>query len=197
DQVALFVEPRAMRHVDLDPVRAMIELLARGLARLDRTVDQLRAFRHSDLRRVSLQVVAAGGGDGARGGEDARSGNASLVDGLLDADVAVSRTLGLDVADGGESLLQRAARRNGGPRRAIRERILQQLHVITTLGRVFTLQKNVRVRIDQAGHHGHAGEVDDVRAVRDSRGRADALDAIAADDEDLILFRRIGTAVDE
>src|SRR5205807_4822541 len=117
--------PRPMRHVDLDPVRAVIELLARGLARFDRTVDQLRAFRHRDLRRVSLQVVAAGGGDGARGSEDSRAGNASLIDGLLDADVAVSRTLGLDVADGGESLLQRAARRNGGPRRRLAERVLQ------------------------------------------------------------------------
>src|SRR5438132_8554448 len=108
-----------MGHVDLDPVRAVIELLARGLARFDRTVDQLRALRHRDLRRVSLQVVAACGGDGARGGEDARAGNASLIDGLLDADVAVARALGLDVADGRESLLQRAPRRDGGPRRAI------------------------------------------------------------------------------
>src|SRR3954451_19371233 len=119
-----------MRHVDLDPIRAVLELLARGFARLDRAVDDLDALRNRDLRRVSLQVVAAGGRDAARGREDARAGNASLIDGLLDADVAVPRALGLDVADGRESLIQRALRRNGGARGAIRERILQQLRVV-------------------------------------------------------------------
>src|SRR3954464_3318545 len=78
DEVALLVEPRTVRHVDLDPVRAVIELLARRLARLNRAVNELRAFRDRDLRRVSLEVVAAGGGDRARRGEDARAGNASL-----------------------------------------------------------------------------------------------------------------------
>src|SRR3954466_9342090 len=70
DEVALFVEPRTVRHVDLDPVGAVLELLARGFARLNRTVDDLDSLRNRDLRRVSLQVVAAGGRDAARGGED-------------------------------------------------------------------------------------------------------------------------------
>src|SRR5436853_37674 len=34
DEVAGLVEPRAVRHVDLDPVGAVVDLLARGLARL-------------------------------------------------------------------------------------------------------------------------------------------------------------------
>jgi hypothetical protein len=43
DEPALRVDPRAVVHVDLDPVRAVRELLARRLARLDRPVDELRA----------------------------------------------------------------------------------------------------------------------------------------------------------
>ena len=88
-------------------------------------------------------------------------GNASLIDGLLDADVAVSRALGLDVADGRESLLQRSSGGDGGPRRAKREAVLQQLRVVAAFGRILALQKDVRMRIDQPRHHGHAGEVDD------------------------------------
>src|ERR1700756_4576627 len=110
-----------MGHIDLDPVGAVIELLARRFPRFDRTVDDLSALRNGDLRRVSLEVIAAGGGDGARGGEDAWPWDAPFVDGLLDAEVAVPGALGLDIADGGESLLERTARRYGGPRRAVGE----------------------------------------------------------------------------
>src|SRR5207244_1516603 len=114
--LAVLVRPRAVRHVDLDPVGAVFELLARRLARIDRTIDDLRALRDGDLGRVTFEVIAAGGGDGARGGEDARAGDAPFIDGHLDAEVAVPRSLGLHVADGGEPLFERAARRDGGPR---------------------------------------------------------------------------------
>src|SRR5690242_16278776 len=119
-----------MGHVDLDPVGAVIELLARRFARFDRAVDELCALGNDDLRRVALEVVAAGGGDGARGGENARAGDALFVDGLLDADVAVAGALRFDIANGGESLLQRAMRGDGRPRRAIRQSALEQLRVV-------------------------------------------------------------------
>src|SRR5207253_1513991 len=38
---AAVTNPGPMRHINLDPVRAVVELLARGLARLDRSVDDL------------------------------------------------------------------------------------------------------------------------------------------------------------
>src|SRR5205823_14842831 len=57
--------------------------LFRSLARFHRTVDELRALRHFDLRRVALEVVAAGCRDRARDDEHSRAGDVSFVDGLL------------------------------------------------------------------------------------------------------------------
>src|SRR5438105_11106515 len=115
DEVALLVDPGTVGHVDLDPVGALLELLAGRLARLDRAVDELRSLGHVDLGSISLQRIAAGSGDGAGRGEDARAGDVAAVDRLLDSDVAIAGALGLDVAAGGEALLQRAARRGRRP----------------------------------------------------------------------------------
>src|SRR5207245_3119111 len=50
---AAVTNPGPMRHINLDPVRAVVELLARGLARLDRSVDDLHPLRPFDLRCVT------------------------------------------------------------------------------------------------------------------------------------------------
>ena len=59
-QVSLLVHPRPVRHVHLDPVRAVLQLLARRLARLDGTIHNLRALGHLQFRRIAFQVVPAG-----------------------------------------------------------------------------------------------------------------------------------------
>ena len=56
DQLAVLADPGAMRHVDLDPVGAVVELLARGLAGFDRAVDDLRALRHLEFGRVAFEL---------------------------------------------------------------------------------------------------------------------------------------------
>ena len=61
NQFAVLSHPGTMRHVDLDPVGAVVELFARRFARFDRTVDDLRALGHVEFRRVAFEVVAAGG----------------------------------------------------------------------------------------------------------------------------------------
>ena len=160
-----------MRHVDLDPVRAVVQLFARRLARLHRTVDDLNALRHLDLRRIAFQGIAASRRNAARGGKDPRPRNVALVHGHLDSDIAIAGTLGLHVADGGEALLQSASRRNRRARRTIRQRKLQQLNVVAAQCRVFSLEKDVGVRLDQAGQHGRIRQVDDLRARRDLRRR--------------------------
>src|SRR5271170_8167765 len=59
-QRALRIEPGAMRHVDLDPVGALVQLFARSLARFDGSVDELRSLGYGDLRRVALEGIAPG-----------------------------------------------------------------------------------------------------------------------------------------
>src|SRR5439155_18610649 len=126
----LLIDPRPVRHVHLDPVRAVIQLLARRLARLDGAIDQLRPLRHLELGRIPFQHVATARRDRARRYEHARARNVALVDRLLDADVAISRALGFDIANRREALFQRTPRGHDRARHAVGRRELQQLHIV-------------------------------------------------------------------
>src|SRR5258708_769873 len=128
-----------MRHVDLDPVGAVIQLLASRFACLDRAVDELGALGHVKLRRIVLERVASSGGNGTSCDEQPWPGNVATFDGLLDADVAVARAFSLYITQSGESLLQRAPRGNRRPGRAKRQRIFQNVDVVSALCRSFTL----------------------------------------------------------
>src|SRR5207245_6179560 len=79
DQVALLVEPRAVRHVDLDPVGPMVELLPRRLARLHRAVNDLHALGHLGLRRLPFQRISTTGGDRPRGRTHPRAWQAAWL----------------------------------------------------------------------------------------------------------------------
>ena len=199
DQFAILSHPGTMGHVNLDPVGAVIELFARRLARLDRAIDDLRAFGHVEFRRIAFEVVAAGGGDGAGDDEQPRPGNVSAFDRLLDSDVAVARAFGLQIAQRGETLLQRAPRRNRGPRRAKGQRIFQDVGVVASLRRVFSLQENVGMGIDQAGQYGGVREIDGGGAGGNFGAGSvrDAFNAVAANHDDLIAARLVGLAIDE
>src|ERR1700722_2548746 len=107
-----------MRHVDLDPVGAVVELLPSGFARFDGSVDDLRTFGHVEFRRVAFEVVSAGGGDRARGAEETRAGDGAFGDGFANFDVAVAGPFGFDVAESGEALLECAAAGESGARGA-------------------------------------------------------------------------------
>src|SRR5947209_19516851 len=97
-----------MGHVDLDPVGAVLDLLAGSFASFDGAVDQLCAFGQSEVGVVSFERVSAGHRDGAGNDEHAGPGDVSVFDGVADADITVSGALGLEIADGGESLLETA-----------------------------------------------------------------------------------------
>jgi len=58
------------------------------------TVHELRAFWHFQFWGVAFQVVASGGGDGARGAEDARARNGAFFYGLFYFDIAVAGAFG-------------------------------------------------------------------------------------------------------
>src|SRR5258708_7372589 len=117
-KLALFVHPGAVRHVDLEPVCSVLELLAGGFAGFHWTVDELRALGHLQFWRLAFEVVSAGRRDCARGAKNPWTGNCAFFNGLFDFDVAVPRAFGLDVSKRSEALLQRAPRREGGTRRA-------------------------------------------------------------------------------
>src|ERR1019366_4839899 len=188
-----------MRHVDLDPVGAVLHLLARRLARLHRTIDDLNSLGDIDLRRIAFQGIAAGRRNAARGGDNPRSGDVALIYSHLDSDIAVTGALSLHVADGSKALLQGAPRRNRCARRAVRQRKLQQLNVVATQGRVFSLEKEVGVRLDQSRQHGGVRQVDDLCAGRDLRGSsvADGLNLVATNNNDLIVLRFVYARVNE
>ena len=198
-QRALLIDPGAVRHVHLDPVGAVIKLLAGRLARFNRPVDQLRSLGHEDLRRVALEVVAPGGGDGARRHEHARARDVAFVDRLLDADVTVARALGLDVADAREPLLERPTRCYHGACRPIGCRVLEQLYVVAPGGRILTLQEDVGVTVDEARQHGRGAQIDYLRSGGNRAGplRAYLDNAVAADEDFGVVPRFSVGAVDE
>src|SRR5262249_4645009 len=157
------------------------------------------ALGYDDLRGVALEVVAAGGGDRARGDEQARPRNVALVDRLLDADVAVAGALGLDVADRGEALLERAPHGEHRARGAVGGRVYEELSVVAAGGGPLALQEDVRVAVDEPGQEGRAAEVDEARAggQRTGAGGVHLGDPLAADQHLAVAARAGARAVDE
>ncbi|WP_229425698.1 hypothetical protein [Massilia sp. Se16.2.3] len=84
-------------------------LLAHGLDRFDRAGDGLGAVGYLHVGPVAAlgRAVAVAGDDGFRGDEQARAGDHPAFDGALDADVGIVGAFGAEVAQGGESRLQR------------------------------------------------------------------------------------------
>ena len=140
-----------MRHVHLDPVGAVVKLFAGRLARFDRTINDLRALGHHEFGSVAFEVVTTGGRNRAGDDEQPRPGDIAAFDRLLDSDVPVACAFRLEISQRGEALFQRAPCRNRGPRRAKGQRIFQDVGVVATLRRVFSLQENVGMGIDEAG----------------------------------------------
>ena len=95
-----------------------------------------------------------------------RTGNVALLDGLLDPDIAITSTFGLDVADGREALLECAPRGDHGACSAVGCGELQQLHVVAAGRRQLSLQEDVGMAVDQARQHRRGAKVDQPRAGR-------------------------------
>src|SRR5579859_5628274 len=197
-QVPLLVHPRAVRHVHLDPVRSVLQLLPRGFPRFHRPIHKLRAFGHVQFRRVIFQVVSGRRGNRPRRAEKPRPRNGPFFDRLLDFHVSVTRALRLQIAQRRESLLQRAPRRKRRSRRPQRDARFQDVDVVPALLRIFSPQKNVRVRIDQSRQHRRRREVNDFRARGDLRAAVrNSLDALAAHKNQLIFLRGIARSVNQ
>ena len=199
DQFAMLSHPGAMSHVNLDPVGAVVKLFARRLPRLDRAVDNLRSLGHDELGSVALKVVASGSGDGASHHEHPRSGNVAAFDRLLDSHIAITRAFSLQIADRGKALLQGAPGRDRGPRRAQCQRISENVGVVAALRRVFSLQEDMGMRVDQAGQYGGVREIDGGRTRGNFGGGSvrNAFNTVASNHDHLIPTGLVGFAVNE
>src|SRR6185369_5093144 len=149
--------------IDFDPVSAKADLLTHGLARIVRPVNNLNAVRHRDVWRIAEQWISAGDIHSAGGYFHARPGNYSAIDGFFQINVSIARALGLKIADGGKAVIERAAHGSCAQNGPVGIGLLQQLLVIIS-GSDVTLQKNVRVRIDQAWQAGMVREINGLAA---------------------------------
>src|SRR5581483_1780493 len=97
----------------------------------------------------SLERIAAGRGDCLGDYKQPRPGNIAAFDRLFNADIAESGTFGFEVAQRGEALFKRPPHRYGRTGRSERQRVFEDIHVISALRRVLALKENVRVRVNQ------------------------------------------------
>src|SRR5215471_6943155 len=105
NKFTIFPEPRTVRHIYFDPVRAVIELFSSCLARLDWPVNKLRSLWHIQLRRIVFQRVAARRGNRAGSNKQARPGDIPGFNRLLDLYISVSCAFGFHITQSGETLL--------------------------------------------------------------------------------------------
>jgi hypothetical protein len=103
---SVFAHPIRAIAVDLDPVRVMADPLSHGLTRVVGAIHDLISTRHHHGRRISMQRIRSSHIPGTSGDLHPRSGNHSVVNGLLHIGICVSRALGLEIADRSESILQ-------------------------------------------------------------------------------------------
>ena len=166
--------------VELDPIGAVADLVAHHAGQAVDAVGLFGALRHAPFERESFGRVAAGGHDGARRGEDPRTGDDALVDGLLEFDIGVGGALGAQIADRGEARHEGGAQVIHGARDAQGEAFVS--HLIVPRSFVVGVEQDVGVAFDEAGEQRGAGEIDDLGVGGvDGRGGSGGLDAVAAD----------------
>src|SRR6266852_3941608 len=159
----MYVATRAMAPTGMYPLLGYSwELrMPEGVQIVVGAVDDLHPFRHAQLPRVAEQRVHAGRRHRARRDVHAGPGDDAALDGDLHVDVGVHRALGLQVADGGEAVHQRGARRHRGADGPVGSRLLEELLVVVRRGDV-ALEKDVGVVVDQPRQERGVAEVDDL-----------------------------------
>src|SRR6266851_8768036 len=187
-----------MGHVNFDPVSAVFKLLAGNLAELIRAVAKLCAFGNHNVWIVTLKRIAARDGDGASDNQESRTGNEAGIDGLFDSDVAVTGAFGFHVTQRGKALLQSATHRYRRTGCAIRIGMFEELNVVSTFRRIFSLEKDVGVRINQPGKNCDlCGKIDDRGVGRRRAALRYAFNPIAPNYDEDVVARLCGNTVNE
>ena len=184
--------------IELDPVGAVLHLLADGFSDGVGAVHDLHAFRQVlQLPGVAEQRVRAGRRERARGDEHPRPGDHTAGDGRLDIDVGVHRALGLQVADGGEAVHHGGAHRGGGAQGAVRDALLEELLVVVGRGDI-ALEEDVGMGVDQAGEEPGLAEIDHANSRRlELGGGPDLRDALSFHEDGELVPGRARVAVDQ
>ena len=91
--------------VDLDPVRAVRDLVPDRLPASFRSITHLNALRHVQFPRVAGETVRASRRERFGRHEESRSLNDALVDRALEVDIRESRALVADIAQRGEPMI--------------------------------------------------------------------------------------------
>ena len=121
---AIFPHPVRPIAIHLDPVRSMTDLLAHGLPRRICPIDHLHSVRHRHIRGIPEQGISSSYVQSPSRNLHPRPRNYSVVDRLLHVRIGIAGPLGLQVANGSESIIQRPPRIYRGHNRPVLRRLL-------------------------------------------------------------------------
>jgi hypothetical protein len=194
-QATVITQVRVAIRVDLDPIRAVFNLLAHGTPQVVGAIHELGAGGHVELPRVAGERIHAGRGERPRRDEHPRAGNDGALDRGLHIDVRIHGAFGLEVANRRESVVQRGARGRHRLDRAVGNRLLEELRRV-----IAPVEEHVRMGIDQSREDGEPRQVHTL-GVACARGdvgvRSDSRYAVADDENSLVRPGGIAHRVDE
>ena len=149
--------------VDLDEVRAFLELLADHGDEFGGVVGVRRVRENALLGIVADGVfVAAENIDGVAADAQTRPGDQAVIDGVAHGGIGRACAFGAHVAFGGEAGHQVVARGEGGDDGALRDGFLDGLQIFRA-----GMKEQMHVGVNQAGHERGVAEIDDFGARRD------------------------------
>ena len=150
------------RLINLDEIRALLELLANHIHQLGSIVRIVGIPRNMRRRIVVDRVLMpAHNADRVPAHPHPRPRNQPRIDRIANRRVRRTRTLRPHVAFSGKSGHQIVARRKLGKNRPLRDRLLNRLQVLRT-----RMQKQMHMRIDQPRHQRRIAQVDHLRPRR-------------------------------
>ena len=194
------VTVRLAVHADLDHLRAeehvlpyRFDDLVVGIRVEVLGIDDVVILRHLGRRR---ELSAHAADDDPRV-DDRWPRNPALVDRLPQRGVGVQRVVP-HVANDREARREHLDAVRRRLNRAQRRRFLDVRVVVdVALGLRLVGEREVVVRLDEAGQHGHLREIDDLRAGRDGYVRSDVADARPFDEDDLVRENAAGFSVEQ
>ena len=143
------------------------------------------------LRSEPTRSVGAGRNDRASGDEHPRARNDSLLDGQLEPDIGIARTLGAEIADGREAGEQRGTQVICRARDTKGERLAGYLVIPRCL--IVRMKQHMAMSLDQARQKCRTWERDDFRVgrYRHFASKPGGCDVLATNDDDPAFVQRI------